>query len=330
MSAEIIKDAQLIDGPGLAGVFMNVMLYGVLITQTFFYFTTYPHDPKWLKYYVSLLFFADTLNTIFNIWWIYNVLINNFGNVNAVVRANWLMQTEEAFAGIIGMQVQLFYAWRIYKLTGYKYLTAVIIGTSVIQCLCAIGTAINIAFEPVFTRFAHYKEVVVIWLSVSAVTDVLIVSTLTWHLRRSRTGYAQTDTIISRVMQITVSNGLLTASFAIATLIAFVSSTAAYHLAFNYTLCKLYGNSLMTSLNSRYIIGSARFKTQSIQLPPITGTTTDVDDFMFSRNHLPTQPARVVVNVETTQMVDISPEVSKASGPWAEEDIVDSKAGVAV
>ncbi|KZT01090.1 uncharacterized protein LAESUDRAFT_752844 [Laetiporus sulphureus 93-53] len=212
MSASIIKDAQLIDGPGLVGVFMNVMLYGVLITQTFFYFTTYPRDPKWLKYYVALLFFIDTLNTIFNTWWIYNVLVNNFGVLDKVVRANWLLETEEAFAGIIGMQVQLFYAWRIYKLTGYKFLTGIIVGTSIIQCLAGIGTAINIAIQPIFTKFSSEKDVVVIWLSAAALTDVLIVSVLTWHLRRQRTGYAQTDTIISRLMQITMSNGLLTAS----------------------------------------------------------------------------------------------------------------------
>lgn len=83
-----------------------------MLTQTFFYFSTYKRfvsrlipvpkianlspeiirgsgalcvlsilfvPPPLTCYQVAVLFFSDTLNSIFNMWWIYNVLINNFG-----------------------------------------------------------------------------------------------------------------------------------------------------------------------------------------------------------------------------------------------------------
>jgi len=57
----------------------------------------------YLKLYVGVLFFVDTLNSVFNMWWIYNVLVNNFGNAAALASADWLFESEEALAGIIGM-----------------------------------------------------------------------------------------------------------------------------------------------------------------------------------------------------------------------------------
>lgn len=90
-------------------------LYGVMLMQTIHYWSTYKRqvsasltlmwmkltsfplrDPAWMKYYVryrrvnllaalylrtqvGVLFLADTLNSAFNMAWIYDVLINNFG-----------------------------------------------------------------------------------------------------------------------------------------------------------------------------------------------------------------------------------------------------------
>ncbi|CCM04477.1 uncharacterized protein FIBRA_06657 [Fibroporia radiculosa] len=87
-AAQLVYYTNSIDGPALAGSFMNIMLYGVMITQIFFYYTTYTNDTIWSKYYVGVLFLADTLNSFFNIWWIYNTLINNFGNSHAILYAD--------------------------------------------------------------------------------------------------------------------------------------------------------------------------------------------------------------------------------------------------
>ncbi|KAH9927653.1 uncharacterized protein B0H18DRAFT_282886 [Fomitopsis serialis] len=75
--------AQQAHGPSLAGIFMNIMLYGVMLSQALYYYTTYKDDSRRLKAYVGLLLMADTLNSVFNMWWIYNVLVNKFGNLSS-------------------------------------------------------------------------------------------------------------------------------------------------------------------------------------------------------------------------------------------------------
>lgn len=38
---------------------------------------------------VACLLIADTCNTAFNMAWIYNVLVNQFGNMEALAEADW-------------------------------------------------------------------------------------------------------------------------------------------------------------------------------------------------------------------------------------------------
>jgi len=98
---------------------------------------------------------------------------------------------------------------------------------------------------------------VTLWLVGAAVCDILITLALSWHLAQQRTGSSHTDMIISRIIQLTVSNGLVTAGFSVADIIAFLSTPRGIHLAFNYTLVKLYGNSMMASLNSRSLLATS-------------------------------------------------------------------------
>ncbi|KAI0925753.1 hypothetical protein AcV5_008402 [Taiwanofungus camphoratus] len=307
--------AQVAHGPSLAGIFMNVMLYGVMISQTFFYFSTYREDPRWMKVYVAVLFFADTLNTVFNIWWIYNVLINNFGNLEALATANWLFETEEALAGLIAMQVQMFYAWRIHRLTGNTLVVAAVVITSLVGGLSGIGTAIAVAMRPQFADFQHLKAIVILWLMGAAVCDVIIALSLSLHLRKHRTGFARTDTVVTRIMHLSLSNGLITASFALADVISFLATPRGIHIAFNYTLVKLYGNSVMTSLNYRTIISSSNSRPTPLQKD--LGRGTDISNILSS-NTRASRPTQLVVNVETHEMVDVADPINdlKADPEW--------------
>lgn len=52
-----------------------------------FFLARYPRDRIDRSIFqVGLLFLADTLNSVFNMWWIYNVLINNYGTVVVFLR----------------------------------------------------------------------------------------------------------------------------------------------------------------------------------------------------------------------------------------------------
>ncbi|OBZ68907.1 hypothetical protein A0H81_11140 [Grifola frondosa] len=80
-------------GPIFIGVMFNILLYGIMITQTFLYFTAYKRDKLWMKLFVCLLFLCDTLNCAFDITFLYVPLVNNFGNMQSLTYATWVFAT---------------------------------------------------------------------------------------------------------------------------------------------------------------------------------------------------------------------------------------------
>ncbi|TFY73968.1 hypothetical protein EWM64_g10044 [Hericium alpestre] len=110
-------------GPILAGTYLNILLYGVTVAQVYLYCKTFKKDRLWMRFYILTLFLADTLNTAFCMVLLYTSLINQFGDVVALQKANWLMASEPALTGIIGAMVQLFFAWRVKVLTNSVWAT---------------------------------------------------------------------------------------------------------------------------------------------------------------------------------------------------------------
>ncbi|TFY62214.1 hypothetical protein EVJ58_g4009 [Rhodofomes roseus] len=335
MPTEAEAIAEAAEGPAFIGIFINVMLYGAMLTQTFFYYSTY---KTWMKIYVCVLFLADTVNTIFNCAWIYGVLINNF-----------VFQTDQAMTGIISMQVQFFYAWRINRLTGNKLLVASVLIPSVVGGLSGIGTAIGVGILPQLAGLQRLTVVVSLWLAGSAIADVTIACVLTWHLvglyvvpslyrpahifamvhcykKKQRTGFQFTDTMVTRMIQLIMSNGALTAVFAVSDLIAYLASTKGYHLIFNYSLAKLYGNSAMSSLNARALLKNAN-STPSGQAEAhrmTGGRTPDIGSFVKSSAARPTQ---IVVNVETHELADVNGQDAKLRMEWQDRSTVSDAKG---
>ncbi|KAL4243310.1 DUF6534 domain-containing protein [Abortiporus biennis] len=301
-------------GPIFIGVVFNILLYGIMITQTFLYFTVYKRDKMWMKLFVSVLFLCDTLNCAFDIAFVYIPLVNNFDNVMALQNASWVFATDPAMTAIIALMVQLFFTWRVKVLTGSIPAVIFIAFCSICQWCGGMGTAIAVGMIPEFTHFQKFKVIVIIWLAFSAVADTAITVALVWHLRKHRTGFSATDDVVNKIIRMTVQTGLVTALCAVIDLIAFLSSPSGLHLIFNLPLSKLYTNSLMSSLNSR-----AGWKYGSIGRG-LSGQTEssgeDINSTMPRNVHvIQTQPSngvrvsqQVYIDVESHQMADIEKE----------------------
>ncbi|KAL4253774.1 DUF6534 domain-containing protein [Abortiporus biennis] len=304
--------ASLAHGPGLIGTFLNVFLYGVMVSQTFMYFTTYVHDKTWMKLLVATLFIADTINCVFDIYWIYDSLINHFSDPDVLLTGNWVFATDPAMVGTISTIVQLFFAWRVKVLTDNIWAVILIIATSLCSVLGGIGTSIGIRIVPQFDEFQKFQAIVIVWLIGAAVCDVAITISLSWYLRRHKTGFSNTDGILNKIIRLTVQNGLLTAIWAVIDLITFLVTDTGLHLAFNFPLAKLYTNSLMSSLNSRAgwkFQSSESTNQKNIQLSDTYGRhNRDVLSLTTT-----TRP-EVFINVESHEMVD-APD-SKADVKW--------------
>lgn len=235
----------------LIGFVFNVFLFGTMTTQVYLYYTNFRKDRLWMKLFVFLIFVLDTLNSVCDCVYLYDSLILKFGDIQALGTANWVFATDPAFTGVIAALVQLFFAWRVASLTKNWILSSVVFLGAITGGICGIITACDVVKTPQFTEFQSFKIVVIIWLVVASLVDVIITSTLVWFLRKHKTGFKQSDLIVDRIIRVTVQTGLITAIVAVVDLIVFLTDETGTHLIFNFPLCKLYTNSLMSSLNSR-------------------------------------------------------------------------------
>ncbi|KAJ3489211.1 hypothetical protein NLI96_g2272 [Meripilus lineatus] len=273
-------------GPIFIGVALNIVLYGIMITQTFLYFTVYKRDKIWLKLYVVLLFVCDTLNSVFDLAFLYIPLVNNFGNESSLQYASWVFATDPAMTAIIALLVQLFFAWRVKVLTNNIPVVVFITLCSLAQW--SLGT-VSVEFEVLSN---------LLMLGISK--------------RKHRTGFSATDDVLNKIIRLTVQTGLVTAICAIIDLIAFLATPSGLHLIFNLPLSKLYTNSLMSSLNSRagWKYGTSAAKSgdsRSGVQSSLNPTTT---------HHVGSQ--QVFIDVESHELVDVEKKSPVATTPSTE------------
>ncbi|TKY90492.1 hypothetical protein EX895_000490 [Sporisorium graminicola] len=238
------------------GVMLNVWLYGFSIVQAYIYYVNFKTDKPFMRYFVLFLVIADTVNSIFDQVFMYQYLVSHFGNLTYASKSNAAFAADPVMTGIIAFSTQLFFAWRVYKLMHSKIMPTLIAIGATISLLSAIGTTIGVEIVLEFQKFQKFQEVVILWLGFAALTDVLITGSLVFTLNKSRTGFAATDDVITKLIRMTLQTGALTTLFATVDLILFLASTSTLHLVFNLPLAKLYVNSLLSTLNARVTIGS--------------------------------------------------------------------------
>ncbi|KAG8731469.1 hypothetical protein FRC11_004049 [Ceratobasidium sp. 423] len=238
-------------GPILLGTIVNIWLYGIMVTQTTIYYVAFPRDHRWIKILVAYMFLVDTLNSIFDIGLVWKYTITLFGDTQRILVSSWWFNVEPVMTVMISSTTQGFFAWRIAKLTGQAWMGWAIVVSAVIQFFAGFATAIGTFIVKDFGRFQELRQPVIIWLVLSALTDIVITGILSWYLHTHRTGFSKTDDVITRLVRLTVQTGLITTVWATTDLLVYLCWANNMHMFFQLPLCKLYTNSLMSTLNSR-------------------------------------------------------------------------------
>ncbi|KIK66629.1 hypothetical protein GYMLUDRAFT_909020 [Collybiopsis luxurians FD-317 M1] len=113
-------------------------------------------------------------------------------------------------------------------------------------------TTALILSHPLFIQLDKFAFTVWIWLLPSAVCDILVSISLSWFLLRHKTSFAPTNSILHRIMLLTLQTGAFTAIIAVANLLTLtICENKSLQLIWAYSLSKLYSNSLLSMLNAR-------------------------------------------------------------------------------
>jgi len=119
-------------------------------------------------------------------------------------------------------------------------------------------TGVKVAILKLFIKKPELHWPALLWLLTSCVADLLITVTLVRSLSQRKTGFVVTDTVVDKIIRLTVQTGMITAVSAIGDVVSFL---ALPHTAINFlwdiTLAKLYANCLMSTLNARATLMSS-------------------------------------------------------------------------
>jgi len=234
----------------LLGVFFNMILYGILVVQAYSYYQVYKKDALWIKYLVLYLFVVETANTAIDMVMMYQPLILEYGH--QLVNFPVMFAAEPITIVAISAPIQMFFAWRIHRLTKQTIIAIIIVVLSLVSFAGGLWTTIMITIIKLFKRKPELHWPALMWFLSATVADVLITVTLVINLSKRKTGFASTDDAISKIIRMTVQTGMITALFAIGDVIFFMTlPKTAWNFIWDLSLTKIYANCLLSTLNAR-------------------------------------------------------------------------------
>jgi len=239
-------------GPMLIGVLLNTLLYGALITQMLAYYQRFTNDSPYTRYLILYLFVVETANLVIECGIIYEPLIIRNGTTAAFTVAPKLLPGDSIIISIVSAPIQLFAAWRISVITGSFILPGIIAFLSIGSFAAGINMSVRVFLTPEFKDFGSFVPVATVWLSLSAVCDVVIAVGMSYALYMRKTGFSTVDGQINRIIRLTLETGSLTAIAALADVTFFlVFPHTSMNFIVDFPLSALYTCSALAMLNSR-------------------------------------------------------------------------------
>ncbi|KZT13224.1 uncharacterized protein LAESUDRAFT_719559 [Laetiporus sulphureus 93-53] len=248
----------LIAGPQFLGICFNWALLGLLNLQVYLYYEYFPKDPWFLKCLAYGMLIYEWVQTGLLTGAAMSIYVYGYGDVKDLLEFHNTWFSATMMCGIISATVQIFFAWRIYKLSRSRVLAGVIVVLAVLQCVASlVGGAYEKSIGIASALEGSLLKAVVLWLSASALVDILIAVSMTILLLKSKTGIKSTDAFINRMIRLVVETGTLTASLSIIVLIT--ANIKPLHETLVYEapaliLTKMYSNTFLTNLNNREFI----------------------------------------------------------------------------
>ncbi|KAF5352677.1 hypothetical protein D9756_006283 [Leucocoprinus leucothites] len=223
-------NAPSILGPPLVGIVLNWFFYGILVMQYFMYFNHGRRDKKWLRATVHFMFLLDTLQSFMMMDDLFFWFVYNFNDYSAAVyKFNFATVDGPFLDAFIMFIAQLVYCWRLKELGRWTILPVATALLALISCACGMFIGIrNVVLDSISA--VKYAPVEDVWLLASAVTDIIIASSMTYLLMKYQKEYRFVRkgmmTRVKRIILLTLETNAITAAFGIALFFCFIPPVA--------------------------------------------------------------------------------------------------------
>ncbi|KAJ7837083.1 hypothetical protein B0H14DRAFT_3141602 [Mycena olivaceomarginata] len=241
-------------GAAFAGCMVAVALSAVLGFQTFLYFRIFPSDAVRYKLLVGWIWMLDAAHTLTICTSVWSYAITNFGDPDYTKQIVPSLAATVAFTAITTLSVNIFYGWRIHKMSKSNWwLTGPIMLLAITRVGLAFVTTTEMILTKTFPAFAAgFNIVLTCGMSVSAVTDIIVSIARYYYLRNLKQGYSGTQEVVDAVVVFTLNDGILTCAVAIAAIIFLLRMPDNFvWLGIYFVIGKLFSNSALATLNLR-------------------------------------------------------------------------------
>ncbi|KAK0490717.1 hypothetical protein IW261DRAFT_1433740 [Armillaria novae-zelandiae] len=186
------------------GFILSILLFGVLLVQTWRYYRAYDKDRSYLRVFVAVLFILSCASTAMHIAVAHSLLFvaANFQAVNFLDAYSPFMAADYVIIGFLLFLNQLFFVSRIYFLRpdGHWILGALVL-FSTGTFAAAVVTFVSNAQSRMISGPVLYGS--------DMVSDVVITAYYWWIFAQSRSDFRQTKKVLKRLRLYTAGRGLL-------------------------------------------------------------------------------------------------------------------------
>ncbi|KAK0202187.1 hypothetical protein DFS33DRAFT_1059450 [Desarmillaria ectypa] len=254
MSSPIHVDSTL--GAALIGFGVSCALIGALGVQAFSYFRRYPSDRP--AYKILGCRFLEIVDQAFIGHCVYYYTISNYMSPQVMLFGDviWTLILQLVLGALVGTVVKTCFAMRVWRFSGHNLpITCLILFLTYGQLGLAIAYAVRGFQLNKLMYISNLRTLASLSLGAGALTDIIIALSLSLFLRRLRTGYKSSDSVVNRLTVYAINTGVLTSTISITTLVLYdLYPTNFVFMAFYFVLSKLYAISFMCTLNTRHIV----------------------------------------------------------------------------
>lgn len=256
MSSPIRVDSTL--GAALIGFGVSCAIIGALCVQAFSYFRRYPSDLPAYKLLVAAIWVLEMVDQAFIGHCVYYYTISNYMSPQVMLFGDviWTLILQLVLGALVGTIVKTCFAMRVWRFSGHNLpITCLILFLTYGQLGLAIAYAVRAFQLNKLLYISNLRTLASLSLGAGALTDIIIALSLSLFLRRLRTGYKSSDSVVNRLTVYAINTGVLTSTISITTLVLYdLYPTNFLFMAFYFVLSKLYAVSFMCTLNTRHIV----------------------------------------------------------------------------
>ncbi|KAF9510608.1 hypothetical protein BS47DRAFT_54287 [Hydnum rufescens UP504] len=242
-------------GGSFFGTLLIALCFGVLTIQTSSYYHAFPNDGRSVKLVVAILWTLEAFQLVCCTRSLYWWFVTNYHNSLALEWAPWEFAIYPLNVACSSVIAQTFFTYRVYSLSANLYAGVLLQVLVLLQFGFSAANAIKSTMLGEFQMIDDCKEctwLVKAWLIIQAIADVVIATYMCLLLRRRRTGFQKTDSVINRMVLYTISTGLVTSILSCVGLVLFAKYGVGFSvLIIGMPLGGFYSITVLTNLHMR-------------------------------------------------------------------------------